>query len=152
MHIIQTFYWWTSKNVKNSGKKVYLNTVLIKSCSPEHQLRHHMILIHLYIPLGRARMTWQLCHPTANVATNTCCVVWFKKNFYIFKVGKMNNLGTACLDFFFHHLYAKNNKRTEEIRIRQWKGFYKEHRGSGTPKPANKFKMAELRMKFQETQ
>ncbi len=46
----------------------------------------------------------------------------------------------------------KPHKRTEEIRIGQWKDYFMEHCGSGTPRPANKFKMADQRMKFQETQ
>ncbi len=48
-------------------------------------------------------------------------------------------------------VFLKNlHKRTEEIRIGQWKGYYMEHWGSGTPQPANKFKMAERWMKLQE--
>ncbi len=31
----------------------------------------------------------------------------------------------------------KPHQRTEEIKIGQWKGYYMEHCGSGTPKPAN---------------
>ncbi len=46
----------------------------------------------------------------------------------------------------------KPHKRTEEIRIGQWKGYFMVHWGSGTPQPANKFKMAERRIKFQGTQ
>ncbi len=42
----------------------------------------------------------------------------------------------------------KPQKRTEETRIGQWKGYYMEHCGSGPPHPANKFKIAERRMKF----
>ncbi len=42
--------------------------------------------------------------------------------------------------------------RTDEIRAGQWRGYYKEHWGSGAPQPDYKFKMAERRMKFQETQ
>ncbi len=37
------------------------------------------------------------------------------------------------------------------MSIVQRKGFYMEHCGSGTPQPANKFKMADRRMKYQET-
>ncbi len=40
----------------------------------------------------------------------------------------------------------------EELRIGQLKGYDMEHGGSGTPQPVNKFKMADRRMKFQETQ
>ncbi len=48
--------------------------------------------------------------------------------------------------------FRKPPKRTEEIRIGQGKGYYMEHCGSGTPQTVNKFKMAERRMKFKETQ
>ncbi len=44
----------------------------------------------------------------------------------------------------------KPHKRTEEIRTAQWRGYYKEHWGA--PQPDYKFRMAERRMKFQETQ
>ncbi len=40
---------------------------------------------------------------------------------------------------------------TEELRMGQCKGSYIEHCGSGTPQPANKFKMADRRMKLHET-
>ncbi len=55
-------------------------------------------------------------------------------------------------DFSEIFFLRKLHKRTEEIRTGQWKGYYMEHWGSGTPQPANKSKMAERRIKFQETQ
>ncbi len=59
----------------------------------------------------------------------------------------LHKLGVSEIVFL-----KKPHKRTEEIRIAQCKGFYMEHCGSGTPQPANKFKMAGRWMKLQQTQ
>ncbi len=74
---------------------------------------------------------WVICAPAFNHKLKKFCI--YREFSYIFFLMKLH-------------------KRTEEIRIGQCKGFYMEHWGSGTPQPANKFKMAERRMKFQETQ
>ncbi len=46
----------------------------------------------------------------------------------------------------------KPHKWTEELRIGQGKVYCMEYCDSGTPRPANKVKMADRQMKLQETQ
>ncbi len=84
--------------------------------------------------LGRGLWTWPpwvICAPAFNYRLKKFCTY----------------RGFSVIVFL-----RKLHKRTEEIRIGQWKGYYMEHWGSRTSQPANTFKMAERWMKFHETQ
>ncbi len=83
---------------------------------------------------GRGLWTWSpwvICAPAFNHKSKTFCI----------------HRGFSEIVFL-----KKPHNRTAKIRIGQWKGYYMEHCGSRTPQPANKFKMADRRLKVQETQ
>ncbi len=54
-------------------------------------------------------------------------------------------------EIVFLNCFLKETSQ-EDGRNKNLKGFYMEHWGSSTPQAANKFKMADRRTKFQETQ
>ncbi len=64
----------------------------------------------------------------------------------------ITNSRSSAFTGSFPNLFLKEISQ-EDGRNKNWTmQLDMEHWGSGTPQPANKFKMAELRMKFQETQ
>ncbi len=158
------FEWGTGDNLHASYRFLKILTEGVNSSRTTLECQRTKLFVEI-IP-GRCQR--HNSHPVGTFCAHPRTCIQTTKGVHLI-IGAACELGTPwviCAPAFKHKLdkfciyrgfsesvfLRKPHKRTEEIRIGQWKGYCMEHCGSETPWHAKKFKMADRRMKFQETQ